>query len=93
MKKQALAVHTLPSYQIIKEKRLKQNLWDSNEKSLVAQWLNCFTAAKTVLMTWGSVLGSQFKVDSAFYPFEVGKMSTQLTGGEGGQCEACIINV
>ena len=56
-------------------------------KSLVAQWLNCCTAAKTVLMTWGSIPGSQLKVDSAFYPSEVGKMSTQLAGG------VCVCNV
>ena len=52
-------------------------------KSLVAQWLNCCTAAKTVLTTRGSIPGSRIKVDSAFYPSEVGKMSTQLAGGGG----------
>ena len=59
---------------------------------LVAQWLNCCTTAKIVLMTRGSIPGSQLKVDSAFYPSEVSKMSTQLAGG-GGQCVACIINL
>ena len=58
--------------------------------SLVAQWLNCCTTAKIVLTTWGSIPGSRLKVDSAFYPSEVSKMSTQLTGG--GECVACIIN-
>ena len=46
--------------------------------SLVAQWLNRCTAAKTVPMTWGSIPGSRLKVDSAFYPPEVGQMSIQL---------------
>ena len=53
--------------------------------SLMTQWLNCCTAAKTVLTTPGSHL----KVDSAFYPSEIGKRSAQLAGG--GQCVACII--
>ena len=48
-----------------------------------AQWLNHYTATKIVLMTWGSIPGSRLKVDSAFYPSEVGKMSTQLAGGGG----------
>ena len=43
---------------------------------LVAQWLNRCTAAKTVLTTWVSIPGSWLKVDSAFYPSEVDKMST-----------------
>ena len=46
-------------------------------------WLNCCTAAKTVLTTWGSIPGSRLKIDSAWYPSEVGKMSTQLAGGGG----------
>ena len=55
--------------------------------SLVAQWLNGCIAAKTVLMIWGSIPGSRLKVDSAFYPSKVGKMSTQLAGaGGGGMC-------
>ena len=57
----------------------------------MVQWLNGCTAAKTVLTTWGSIPGSWLKVDSAFYPSEVDKMSTQLAGG--GQCVACIINL
>ena len=48
---------------------------------IVAQWLNGCTAAKTVLMTWGSVPGGRLKVDSVFYPYEVSKMSTQLAWG------------
>ena len=51
--------------------------------SLVAQWLNRCTAAKTVLVTWGSIPDSRLKVDSAFYPSEVSKMSTQLAWGGG----------
>ena len=55
------------------------NLYTSS-KSLVMQWLNCCTAAKTVLTTRSSIPGSRLKVDSAFYPSEVGKMSTQPAG-------------
>ena len=53
----------------------------------MAQWLKRCTAAKTVLTTWSS----NPKVDSAFHPSKVGKMSTQLAGG--GQCVACIIKI
>ena len=56
---------------------------EKKDKSLVAQWLNCCTAAKTVLKIWGSIPGSQLKVDSAFYPSEIGKMSTQPAWGGG----------
>ena len=55
-------------------------------QSLVAQWLNCCTAAKTVLTTRGSIPSSWLKLDSAFYPSEVSKMSTQLTGGGEAMC-------
>ena len=60
-------------------------------ESLVAQWLNCSSAAKTLLMSWGSIAHSWLKVDSAFHPSEVHQMSTQLTRWEG-QCVACISN-
>ena len=56
--------------------------------------LECSPSVQTAalqLMTWGSIPDSQLKVDSAFYPSKVGKMSTQLAGG--GQCVACIINL
>ena len=46
----------------------------------MVQWLNFCTAPK-LLATQGSIPGSQLKVDSAFYPYKVGKMSTQLAGG------------
>ena len=44
----------------------------------MAQWLNCYTAAETVLTTGGSIPGNRLKVDSAFYPSEVNKMSTEF---------------
>lgn len=50
----------------------------------------CCTAAKIALTIWGSISGSQFVVDSAFYSSVVNKMSTQLAGGQGRQCIACI---
>ena len=58
---------------------------------IMAQWLSRCIAAKTVLLTWGSIPGSQLKVDSAFYPSEASKMSNQLAGG--GQCVTCLINL
>ena len=39
--------------------------------------LHMGACAKTVLTTWGSILGNRLKVDSGFYPSEVSKMSTQ----------------
>ena len=56
-----------------------------SEKSLIVQWLNCCTAAKSVLSTWGSIPSSWLKVDSAFYLSKVSKMSTHLAGG-GAMC-------
>ena len=57
---------------------------DLNFNSLMAQCLNCCTAAKIVLMTKGSIPGSRLEVDSALCPSKVGKTSTQLAGGAGG---------
>lgn len=54
---------------------------------LVLLWLNCCTEAKTVFMTQGSVPGSRRRVDSAFPPFEVGKISG------GWQYVPCIIKL
>ena len=51
--------------------------------SFVPQWLNCSTAAKILLMTWGSIPGSWLEVHSAFHPSEVSKLSTQPAGGGG----------
>ena len=45
------------------------------------QWLNSCPAAKTVLMTQGSIIGSRLKADSAFYPSKISIMNTQLPMG------------
>lgn len=46
-----------------------------------ASWLSSLNRCQTVLTTQGSDPGNWFRFDSAFHPFEVGKMSTQLVGG------------